>query len=43
MARMKEIYSDLQNQYGQDLEYAPVGFSVDEYLKEVADKLEKAS
>lgn len=43
MARMKEIYTDLQNQYGMNLEYAPVDFSLDEYLKEVADKMEEAS
>lgn len=38
---MKDIYTDLQNEYGQNLENAPVGFSVDEYLKEVANNLEK--
>ena len=41
MGRMKEIYTDLQNKYGKNLEDAPVDFSIEDHLKKVAEKLEK--
>ena len=41
MGRMKEIYTDLQNKYGQNLEDAPVDFSIEDHLRKVAEKLEK--
>ena len=38
---MKEIYTDLQNKYGKNLEDAPVDFSIEDHLKKVSEKLEK--
>lgn len=38
MGRVKEIFIELQNQYGQNLEDAPVDFSMDDYLKMKADE-----
>lgn len=33
MSRMKELYTELQNKYGQNLEDATIDFSVDNYLR----------
>ena len=38
MGRMKEIFIELQNEYGQDLEFAPVDFSMEDYLKKKAQE-----
>lgn len=35
---MKEIFIELQNEYGQDLEYTPVDFSMEAYLKQKAQE-----
>jgi len=32
MGRMKDLYIDLQNEYGQNLEDLPEGFSMEEYI-----------
>jgi hypothetical protein len=32
MGRIKDVFIELQNKYGQDLEDMPKGFSMDEYL-----------
>ena len=34
MARMKDIWIELQNLYGLNLEDAPEGFSFEDYLKD---------
>lgn len=34
MARMKDIWIELQNLYGLNLEDAPEGFSIEDYLKD---------
>lgn len=36
---MKELYTDLQNQYGQNLEDAPSNFSMEAYLKQKAQEI----
>ena len=41
MVRMKDIWIELQNLYGVNLEYAPEGFSVEDYLKEKAKETTK--
>ena len=33
---MKEVYIELQNKYGEDLENAPKDFSMEKYLIELA-------
>ena len=43
MGRVKEIFIELQNQYGQNLEDAPEGFSMEDYLKRKADEMEYMS
>lgn len=43
MGRIKEIFIELQNQYGQNLEDAPVDFSMDDYLKMKADEFDNKS
>lgn len=40
MGRMKEIYTDLQNKYGENLEDAPIGFCVENYLRKKEQELE---
>lgn len=40
MGRMKEVYIELQNQYGEDLENAPKDFSMENHLKELAESEE---
>ena len=40
MGRMKEVYTELQNKYGENLEDAPKDFSMENYLKELADEAE---
>lgn len=39
MGRMKEIFTELQNEYGQNLEYAPVNFSIENYLRQKAQEV----
>jgi hypothetical protein len=34
MSRVKDIFIEAQNEYGQNFEFAPVGFSLDEYFKQ---------
>ncbi len=36
---MKELYMDLQEQFGRDLEDLPVDFSHELYLRDVAAKI----
>jgi len=38
MGRMKEIFTELQNKYGKNLEHAPKGFSTEDYLKKKANE-----
>lgn len=40
MGRMKEVYTELQNKYGENLEDAPKDFSMENYLKELAEEAE---
>jgi hypothetical protein len=40
MGKMKELFTELQNQYGQNLEDAPVDFSMDNYLRQKSQELE---
>jgi len=40
MGRMKEVYIELQNQYGEDLENAPKDFSMENHLKELVESEE---
>lgn len=40
MGRMKEIYTELQNKYGKNLEGAPVNFSMEDYLIKKSEELE---
>jgi len=40
MGRMKEVYIDLQNQYGENLERAPEDFSMENHLKELVESEE---
>lgn len=42
MGRMKELFTELQNEYGQNLEDAPVDFSMEDYLRQRAYELELA-
>ena len=37
---MKEVYIELQNQYGEDLENAPKDFSMENHLKELVESEE---
>ena len=39
MGRMKEIFTELQNQYGENLEDAPVDFSMEDYLIQKAEEV----
>ena len=39
MAKIKEIFLELQNQFGLDLEDMPQDFSMDEYLKKRAEEI----
>jgi hypothetical protein len=36
MGRVKDILIEAQNEFGQDFEFAPEGFSLDEYFKQRA-------
>ncbi len=40
MAKMKEIFIELQNQYGENLEDLPKDFSMEDYLIEKAKEIE---
>ncbi len=40
---MKDIWIELQNIYGVNLEDAPEGFSVEDYLKKKVEDKEKAT
>jgi len=42
MGRMKEIFMEIQEQYGENLEDAPVDFSMDEYLQKRAEEIQKS-
>lgn len=37
---MKELFIELQNEYGQNLEFAPLDFSMEDYLKQKAQEQE---
>jgi len=41
MGRMKELFTELQNEYGQNLEFAPVDFSMEAYLKQKAQETQE--
>lgn len=41
MAKMKELYLELQNQYGENFEYLPENFSMEEFLKQKAEEIEQ--
>lgn len=43
MGRMKELYTELQNEYGQNLEGAPENFSMENYLRQKSQELESLS
>lgn len=36
---MKEIFTELQEKYGQDFEYLPNDFSYDEYIEHISKEL----
>ena len=42
MGRMKDVFIDLQNQYGENLERAPEDFAMENHLKELeSESLER--
>jgi hypothetical protein len=41
MAKMKELYLELQNQYGENFEDLPENFSMEEFLKQKAEEIEQ--
>jgi hypothetical protein len=41
MARMKELYLELQTKYGGNLEDLPENFSMEEFLKQKAEEVEQ--
>jgi hypothetical protein len=43
MGRVKDIFIEAQNEFGQDFELAPEGFSLDEYFKQRAAEIESES
>jgi len=42
MAKMKELYLELQNKYGVDFEDLPENFSMEDFLKQKAEEIEQA-
>ena len=41
MGRMKDLYIDLQNEYGQNLEDLPEGFSMEEYVEKAMQEKQR--
>ena len=41
MGRMKELFIEMQNEYGQELEGLPEGFDAEKYLAEYASQEEQ--
>jgi len=39
MGRIKDLVIELQNEYGQELENLPEGFSMEEYLEKKAKEI----
>lgn len=42
MGHIKELFIDLQNEFGLNLENMPEDFSTEDYLKERAKEIEKS-
>ena len=41
MGRVKDLFIELQNEYGYELEYLPEGFDTEKYMKEKAQEQEE--
>ena len=41
MAKMKELYLELKNQYGENFEDLPENFSMEDFLKQKAEEIEQ--